>query len=55
MWETKARRIKIRGKPKSLRKTNKRAIKKKNPAISSRSNNIKAGHIGPPFSPENYA
>ena len=36
MWETKARRIKIRGKPKSLRKINRRAIKKKSPAINNR-------------------
>ena len=38
LWETKARRIKIRGKPKNLRKTSRRATKKKSPAISSRFN-----------------
>ena len=43
LWETKARRIKIRGKPKSLRKTNRRAIKKKNPAISSRLTHLRGG------------
>jgi hypothetical protein len=47
MWETKARRIRVRRKPKNRRKTSRRT-KKKSPAISSRFNDIKGGH---PISP----
>ena len=44
LWETKARRIKVRRKPKkSLRKTNRRSTKKKSPAISSRSTHMRGG------------
>ena len=52
--ETKARRIKIRGKANILRKTNRRARNKKSPAISSRSTDTKAGHISPQFSTETF-
>jgi hypothetical protein len=47
LWETKARRIKVRRKPKSLRKTNRRSTKKTSPAISSRSIHMRGGSHQP--------
>ena len=48
LWETKARRIKVRRKPKkSLRKTNRRSTKKTSPAISNRSTHMRGGSHQP--------
>ena len=48
LWEIKARRIKVRRKPKkSLRKTNRRPTKKTSPATSSRSTHMRGGSHQP--------